>query len=283
MNHFETARWAFGIAWCAGGVGVLLLATFVSSLISKRNSVIDVAWGFGFAIVAGVSFGWSAGHGNELSRVLLLLLPVLWGARLGTYIGLRQRGAGEDPRYTQLLDRAAATAPGTSRTILAIRKIYVPQALSILVISMPVQVGMYSSAAPGILTWIGIAVWAVGILFESVGDFQLASFKADPEHRGKIMDRGLWKFTRHPNYFGDACVWWGIFLVVAGHWPGWLTVLAPLVMNGLLVRGTGKATLEHHMGDRPGFADYVRSTSGFFPAPPSLTRAINRLVAAHRS
>jgi steroid 5-alpha reductase family enzyme len=276
VHGFDTARWASGIGLNAAGLAVLMAITYLASRRTGRNSVIDVAWGLGFAVVAAISFGWSAGHGDTATRLLALLLPALWGLRLGTYIGLRQRGAEEDPRYTDMLDRAERKYPRLSRNLLAIIKIYAMQGVSVLVISMPVQVAMYENRRPGVLAWLGVALWAVGVFFEGVGDFQLARFKGDRTNKGKIMNQGLWSLTRHPNYFGDACVWWGIFLVAAGHWPGWVTVLAPLAMNTLLARGTGKKTLEKHMGDRPGFDDYIESTSGFFPLPPPLTRRLNR-------
>jgi len=283
MDRFDTVRWALGIAWCAAALAVLLAITYAAARALRRHSVIDVAWGFGFAVVAAVSFAWSSGHGNTATRVLLLVLPVSWGVRLGSYIGYRQRGAAEDPRYTDLLDRAQEKSPGVGRNVLAIRRIYLLQGVSMLSISMPVQVGMYLPRGPGGFAWAGLGVWVIGVFFEAVGDRQLARFKADPANKGRIMNRGLWAWTRHPNYFGDACAWWGVYLVVAAQWPGWVTVFAPLAMNLLLARGTGKATLERHMHDRPGFAEYVRSTSGFFPSPPPLTRAFNRLVAGRRS
>lgn len=276
MSEFDTARWASGIALSAAGLAALMTVSYLASRQTGRNSVIDVVWGPAFAVVALISFGWSAGHGATQTRVLALVLPALWGLRLGAYIGLRQRGADEDPRYTDMLDRAERKHPRMSRNLLAILKIYAMQGFTVLAISMPVQVGMYEGRGPGALAWAGVAVWLVGLFFEGVGDYQLARFKADTANRGTIMNRGLWSLTRHPNYFGDACVWWGIFLVVAGHWPGWVTVLAPLAMNLLLARGTGKKTLENHMGDRPGFDDYVASTSGFFPLPPPVTRRLNR-------
>lgn len=276
MHGFYTVRWAEGIGLCAAGLLILLLVTFTAGRRAGRYSVVDVAWGLGFALVAAVTFGWSSGHGNTGMRVLLLVLAAAWGLRLGSYIGIRQRGADEDPRYTDMLDRAEQKYPGASRNLLALLKIYGTQGVSIFLISMPVQVGAYERRGPGALAWVGAGIWLVGVFFESVGDYQLARFKADPANKGMIMNRGLWGWTRHPNYFGDACVWWGIFLVAAGHWPGWVTVLAPLAMNALLARGTGKATLEKHMGSRPGFDDYLDSTSGFFPLPPPLTRLLHR-------
>ncbi len=278
MDHFDVARWGVGAALCLAGLAVLMALTYAAGRRVHRHSVIDVAWGFSFAVVAAISFGYSAGHGNTATRILLLVLPCVWGARLGTYIGIRQRGADEDPRYTAMLDRASEKYPAVNRALLAIGKIYVLQAVSVLLISAPIQVGMYQAGDPGVLAWVGVAAWALGVAFEGVGDYQLAAFKSDPANKGTIMQRGLWGWTRHPNYFGDACVWWGIYLVAAGHWPGWLTIAAPVAMNLLLARGTGKATLEKHMGERPGFAEYVDSTSGFVPLPPPLTRFLHRLT-----
>lgn len=278
MQQFDTSRWAGGIGLSAAGLVVVMAVTYAAARRTGRNSVIDVAWGPAFAVVALISFGWSAGHGDTTTRALLLALPAAWGLRLGTYIGLRQRGADEDPRYVDMLDRAQRQYPRAGRNLLAMLKIYATQGISVLAISMPVQVGMYERRGPGVLAWVGVALWLVGVFFEGIGDYQLARFKADASNKGKIMNRGLWSLTRHPNYFGDACLWWGIFLVAAGHWPGWITVLAPLAMNALLASGTGKKTLETRMGDRPGFTDYVHSTSGFLPLPPPVTRRLHRVA-----
>ena len=115
----------------------------------------------------------------------------------------------------------------------------------------------------------GVALWCVGLFFEATGDAQLHKFKRDPAHRGVVMDRGLWRYTRHPNYFGDACVWWGMYLITLTAGP-WLltTVLSPIVMTTLLTRVSGKDLLERHLAHRPGYAEYVERTSGFIPLPP---------------
>ncbi|WP_242677392.1 DUF1295 domain-containing protein [Streptomonospora litoralis] len=228
-----------------------------------RHSVVDVAWGTGFALVAVVTVVLSAGYGDPVRTVVASGLATVWGVRLAVHIGSRQRGAEEDPRYAELLARA----PG-SRDAYALRTVYLLQGALIWAISLPVQAAGY---LPGPAAWplaAGVAVWLLGFLFEAVGDAQLARFKADPANRGRIMDRGLWAWTRHPNYFGDACVWWGLFLMVADSWWGLLTLPAPVAMTLLLTVGSGMRLLERRMRERPGWADYARRTSGFFPLPP---------------
>ena len=137
-------------------------------------------------------------------------------------------------------------------------------------VSLPLQVAMYERASLGIVTWLGVAVWAVGFGFETVGDWQLRRFRASPSHAGRVLDRGLWRYTRHPNYFGDAVVWFGLWLLACSHWLGFVLVASPAYMTNMLVRHTGKRLLEKHMARSKGtaYADYVSRTSGFFPWPP---------------
>ncbi|WP_179646642.1 DUF1295 domain-containing protein [Spinactinospora alkalitolerans] len=240
-----------------------MAVTFAVALRLGRHSVVDVAWGAGFAVVALVTAVMSAGHGDPARTWLVCGLTAVWGVRLAVHIARRGRGRGEDPRYVRLL----AGAPG-SPTAYALRMVYGLQGVLLWLISMPVQVAAYTGGQLGPLAAAGAALWLVGLVFEALGDAQLARFRADPANRGRIMDRGLWAWTRHPNYFGDACVWWGIFLVAAQPWPGALTFPAPAAMTWLLVAGSGKRLLEEHMSGRPGWSDYVRRTSGFVPLPP---------------
>jgi steroid 5-alpha reductase family enzyme len=138
---------------------------------------------------------------------------------------------------------------------------------------LPVQVALFVPRPPGVLCWVGAALWAVGLFFETVGDWQLTRFRADPANRGTVLDHGLWRYTRHPNYFGDACVWWGLFLCVADTPLGWATVVSPLVMTYLLANGSGKPMLERQLANaKPGYAEYVARTSGFLPLPPRRPR-----------
>ena len=148
-------------------------------------------------------------------------------------------------------------------------KVFLLQSAIAWFVAFPVVISAFERRGPGPLAWVGVAIWAVGVFFEATGDQQLLTFKADPAHKGKTMDRGLWRYTRHPNYFGDACVWTGIFLVAAEHLPGIATILSPVAMVLLLTMGSGKPITERKMArEKPDFAAYAARTSGFFPLPP---------------
>jgi steroid 5-alpha reductase family enzyme len=271
MSHFATDEFLTGLGVTGVAVAAVMVVTWVVARLVGRYNVIDVAWGLGFVAVAVTSFGWSSGHGDDTQRALVLVLVAVWGVRLATYIGWRSRGHGEDPRYAALLARAAGNP-----TTAALVRIFAPQALAIWFISLPTQVAMYERDPWVPMMVVGTVVWLVGFAFESVGDAQLARFRAHPGNRGQVMDRGLWHFTRHPNYFGDACLWWGIFLVACAQWQGALTILSPVLMTWTLVAKTGKALLEQDIADRrPGYADYVARTSGFVPLPPKRTVRTN--------
>jgi steroid 5-alpha reductase family enzyme len=242
-------------------VVVLMGVTAVVGRRQGRVSVVDTAWGIGFAVVALV--GAVAGSGSGPRRLLLLAMVSLWGLRLAWHMHRRNAGKGEDPRYAAMLDGI----PGDP-FVVAVRKVYAVQGVAVWFVSLPIQV---SAASGGGVVWVvvlGVALWALGLTFEAVGDRQLRDFKADPANRGTVMDRGLWSWTRHPNYFGDASVWWGIFLVAASAWPGVLAVLSPLAMTYFLVYATGARLLEQHMAQRPGYAAYQQRTSYFLPRPP---------------
>lgn len=245
------------------GVAIgLIVLTFGIALLRRRYDTIDSVWGLGFAAIAVVTFGIS--NGNLVTRIVITALTVIWGVRLSVHIHTRNHGHGEDARYAAMVKKAGA-AP---RRYLFFR-VYLLQAALMWLISFPVQVGQYASGGLNVFGWLGIAVWLVGIGFESVGDAQLRRFKADPANAGTVLDTGLWRYTRHPNYFGDACVWWGLYLLACHGWAGAATVVAPLIMTALLANGSGKPLLEKSMlARRPAYADYVRRTSGFIPLPP---------------
>ena len=250
----------FLIVTAASAAVVALLMSFVAGHVRRggRIAVVDVVWGTGFIAVALLS---ALVADQKVRPLLLLALVGAWGGRLAWHISRRARGAGEDPRYEKLL------ASGSGGLV---RKVLLPQGLAIWFVSLPVQVSAVTTGDIGIWTWLGVAVWLLGMAFESVGDAQLAAYKKDPA-RGPVMDRGLWRYTRHPNYFGDACVWWGIWLIAADVWPGVLTVLSPAAMTFFLVFATGARLLERSMMKRPGYPEYAERTSMFFPLPPKKT------------
>jgi steroid 5-alpha reductase family enzyme len=261
---------AFGWAALAAACSVLALvvAAFAVGARTGRHSVMDIAWGASIAVAGVASFLASQGHGAPARRWLLLATALTWGCRLGWHVAVRARGAGEDPRYRDLLDRA----PG-SRTWYAVRVVYLPQLLILWIACLPLPAGMTQQSAPGAVTAIGLVIWLTGFAFETAGDRQLARFRGDPANRGQIMDRGLWRYTRHPNYFGDACMWWGLFLISYGSPVQLLTLISPLLMTFILTRGTGQRMTDRRMArGRPGYRAYAARTSGFIPLPPRRPR-----------
>ena len=252
------------LAVVAASLATAAAAMAVTAFVARRLgrvSVVDVAWGLVFVAIAWVSFLVGTGCGRSL---VLAVLVTLWGARLAWHIRRRALGAGEDPRYARLL----AAAPEGRRFAYAVRRVFVVQGLTAWFVSLPVQVAASTDSALGWVAWLGVVVWLVGVVFEAVGDAQLAAFKRDPGSRGRVMDRGLWSWTRHPNYFGDAAVWWGVWLVSAEAWPGVLTVLSPVAMTYVLAFATGARLLESEMAKRPGYPEYMERTSMFVPRPP---------------
>jgi steroid 5-alpha reductase family enzyme len=243
-------------------VVVVFGATFGISRRIGRANVVDVAWGLGFVAVAAVAA--VLGRGDPARRILLLVLVAVWGLRLAVHIHSKTAGKGEDPRYRALL-RGDFSAGNV------LRRVFLIQAASAWFVSLPLQLSATAGSTPAAL-WpvlgLGIALWVVGVLFEAVGDHQLKLFKADPANKGRIMDRGLWAWTRHPNYFGDASVWWGLWLITLTGPLSLLTVGSPALMTYFLVYATGARLAEKFMAERPGFSEYRSRTSFFIPRPP---------------
>jgi steroid 5-alpha reductase family enzyme len=242
-------------------LAVLHSATFAVGRRIGRYNVVDVAWGAGFVAVAAA--GAALGHGDPPRRWLLLALVAIWGLRLSWHIQRKTAGNKEDPRYEALL-RDATPAQ-------VVRKVFVLQGFITWFVSLPLQLSAVTGPTPKSLTAVtvvGVAVWLVGVAFEAFGDRQLRVFKSDPANRGVVMDRGLWAWTRHPNYFGDAAVWWGLWLITINGWLSLATVVSPLVMTYFLVQVTGARLTEKLMAGRPGFEEYKSRTAFFFPRPP---------------
>ncbi|MHA6757829.1 DUF1295 domain-containing protein [Streptacidiphilus sp. PAMC 29251] len=265
MSGIDGSALLVALAAGLGAAVLVLLVTFAIGVRLGLHRVVDVAWGLAFCAVAVTGYVLSSGHGDPGRRLLVLLLVLVWGLRLAAHIWWRGRGHPEDPRYQKLLSKV----PPERRNGYALRIVYGLQAGLVWLVSLPVQVALFVPHPPGVLAWTGAGLWAVGLFFEAVGDRQLTRFRADPANRGHVLDTGLWRYTRHPNYFGDACVWVGLFLQVADTPIGWATVVSPLVMCYLLINGSGKPMLEKQLSSsKPGYAQYVARTSGFFPLPP---------------
>ncbi len=221
----------------------------------------DTVWGLGFAVVAVVTC--VLADGDLAPRLVTTALTVVWGVRLAVHLHLRNRDKPEDHRYAAIMERAG----GNPRPHMFVR-VFLVQAGVMWFVSLPVQAAQYADSF-GVLAWVGVAVWAVGFGFEAVGDHQLTVFARDRSTRGEVLDTGLWRYTRHPDYFGDAAVWWGLYLLACATWAGAAMVLSPIAMTYTLARGTGKPLTEEHLtSSRPGYAEYVARTSGFFPLPP---------------
>jgi steroid 5-alpha reductase family enzyme len=245
-------------------VGVFVVLWIVSLRI-RNASIVDVWWGPGFALIALLSFA-LAPDGPLPRRPLVLILTALWGLRLGIHLLVRNAGRGEDFRYAAMRKHWGDAFPLKSLTT-----VFLLQAVLMWLVSLPVQVALQGQTPAALGAWdaLGIVVFAIGLFFETVGDAQLARFKADPANAARVMDRGLWRFTRHPNYFGDACAWWGLWLIACAVPGGFWSIVGPIVMTVLLTRVSGVPMLERTIGRRrPGYDEYVRRTSAFLPRPP---------------
>ncbi|MEN9644860.1 MAG: hypothetical protein RL238_1529 [Actinomycetota bacterium] len=259
MSAVTTALTTAGLT-----IVVLMIGTWLLSLALKNASIVDIVWGFGFVCVA-----WAVrlrvDEGLDARQNLLVLMTTVWGLRLAGYLFWRNHGKGEDYRYKAMRKHWGPRFP-----LISLGTVFGLQGVLMFIVSLPVQLGQTRDTPDlGWLAYLGIAVWLVGLFFEVVGDAQLAKFKADASNQGKVMNRGLWKYTRHPNYFGDACVWWGIALVAAETTVGKFGLIGAVVMTILLRRVSGVVLLEKSLSKRKeGYAEYVARTSAFIPRPP---------------
>lgn len=277
-----------------------LFCLWIVSVVVKDASLVDIFWGFGFVIVAATCLYLAP----DMTPYFIALCgaPIIWGLRLSAYLGARNLGKGEDYRYQNMMKRAVKT--GLSETKWRLRSlltIYFGQGLLIMIISAPIWVGVAtgltnpepipdhipdsltqgdisasSQTAVTLGTWtiIGGLIWFIGYLFEAIGDWQLARFKKEhknysgPYADKPILNTGLWKYSRHPNYFGNALIWWGIWLMACQTPLGWVTIFAPLIMTILLTKISGRDLLERRLKTRKAYADYIRTTPSFFPRVP---------------
>lgn len=241
--------------------GIVIVLWLVSTKL-RNVSIIDIFWGSGFVLLAWTSLVFSGQFGVR-SLVLVSMVSV-WGLRLSAYLAWRNFGQPEDYRYAAMRQHHGTRFPRVS-----LFTVFGLQGFLLWIIALPIQVGISESELWQGWCWIGVVIWLTGLLFESVGDFQLARFKADPANRGRVMAHGLWRYTRHPNYFGDFLVWWGLYLVAAQPASWWWTIVGTLLMSFLLIRVSGVRMLEKAMPSRvQGYEQYVQTTSPFLPMPP---------------
>ena len=258
MLDFAAAALAFGV------VAVVAVGSWLVSLVRNDVSIVDALWSLMFLSMLTVYFLLTdAGHARAW---VILALASVWALRLSVFIACRNHGEPEDYRYREIRRNNEPHFRFKSFYI-----VFGLQAVLAGVIAVPLLVAVSGTAALGWLDAIGACLWLIGMFFEVVGDHQLARFKADAENRGKVLDTGLWRFTRHPNYFGEFAIWWGYFFfsLAAG---GWWTVFSPVLMSFLLLKVSGVALLERSISQRrPEYVEYVRKTNAFFPGPPRVS------------
>ncbi|HVS68753.1 MAG TPA: DUF1295 domain-containing protein [Mycobacteriales bacterium] len=269
MSDFGGNHFATGLAVTAVVDVAIFAVTWLIARRIGRYNIVDITWGLSILAITAAAYGWSAGTGGDSARrALVLAMTALWAIRLATHIGRRNHGHGEDPRYAAILRKAPGSVP-----LYAVRRVFVPQAVIAFAISMPQQVAMFQRGSRPILDVIAALVFITGFGFESIADAQLARFMRTRSGSHEVMDRGLWRYSRHPNYFGESLLWFGLWLPAAGDWRGLVTVISPVVVTYLVGFATGKPLLEKGMAKRkPAYAEYMAKTSGFVPLPPRRPR-----------
>lgn len=242
-------------------VVLMMIFGWLLSLVLKNVTVVDSLWGLGFVLIAWQTFFSANGFAGR--GLLIACLVTIWGLRLCAYLTWRNWGKGEDPRYGLWREKS-----GKNFWIVSLFKVFLLQSLFLWAISISIQYGV-AAETPGKFTWldwIGLTLWSIGFVFEAVGDWQLAAFKSNPANKGKVMDRGLWAYTRHPNYFGECLIWWGIFVIVLSAPSSWWTVLSPLIITSVLLKMTGIPLTEKTLkARRPGYQEYIQRTNAFIP------------------
>ena len=250
----------------AGVILGAVLLLWLISIVIRDASIIDMFFAVILMIVTAVSY--LAGDGSPDRQLLVLILVALWGLRITTHLIKRNWGHGEDPRYTKL---RSWVKDDRSFNLLSLRKVFLLQGVVLWFTSLPVQFSM-SYSEPAALGWpamIGTVLWTLGFLCEWIADIQLTRFRADESKRGTVLRSGLWKYSRHPNYFGELCVWWGLFLIACDNPLGIATIIGPLVYSYLVINVTGQRTLDKKLArEKPGYQEYMESTSGLIPWPP---------------
>ncbi len=242
-------------------ISIYATGWFIVSLIVKRNDIADIAWGLGHIALTIFYFFTTP---NFSRTVLLYVLVIVWGVRLTIHIYMRNKGKKEDFRYKQWREQW-----GKLFFIRSFLQVYILQAMLLLCIIFPLIVASsYPQYELHIFDMFGVVIWGIGFFFETVGDYQLLKFKQNPKNKGKILQHGLWKYTRHPNYFGEVTMWWGIFCIALSSPYGILAVISPITITVLILFVSGIPMLEKKYKGNKAFEAYKKRTSVFFPLPP---------------
>ena len=243
-------------------VVIYMTVWFIIAQALRRNDVADVAWGTGFIVVALSTMILTEGIAPR--GLFVMFLVMLWGVRLACHIFFRNRGKDEDSRYKKWKQ-----GWGKHAVVRAYFQVFFLQGLLIVVISLPVTIVVKSAQnSLSVFDVFGVCIWFAGFAFEAVGDYQLMKYKRNPANKGKIMMQGLWKYTRHPNYFGEVALWWGVYFIALSVPWGWATILGPVTITYLILKVSGIPLLEEKYKDNPEFLKYKKRTSAFFPLPP---------------
>lgn len=240
---------------------VYVTGWFIISLLKKRNDVADIAWGLGFVVIAGYcSMSYLPGQVS----LLVYILTAIWGIRLSMHIALRSNGKPEDFRYKKWREEW-----GRSFIIRSYLQVYILQGCFMVIISTPIiMAGVTPAQTFNTYTYIGFFIWLIGFVFEAVGDYQLMIFIRHKKNKSDIIQTGLWKYTRHPNYFGEVLLWWGIFIIVLPLPYGLWAIISPVTISYLLLYVSGIPLLEAKYKNNEQFQDYKKRTSAFFPMVP---------------
>jgi steroid 5-alpha reductase family enzyme len=248
--------------WLSAGTVILglMILLWLLSLALRNASIVDIFWGTGFVIVAWAAFVFTP-DGFLPRKLLLAALVTIWGLRLSIHILRRNWGKPEDFRY-----QAWRNQHGRKWWWYSFFQVFLLQGVLLTIVAAPLLAAQLSPtpARLGVLDFIALPLWAIGFFFEAVGDWQLKRFRSDPANKGRVLDRGVWRYTRHPNYFGDSAQWWAYYLIAASA-GGWWTIFSPILMTTLLLRVSGVSLLEKTLDSRPGYKEYSERTSEFIP------------------
>ncbi|MFX0000664.1 MAG: DUF1295 domain-containing protein [Candidatus Hodarchaeota archaeon] len=249
---------------------IYLFIAFVVGTIKKNNGLMDIFYGPGYSVVAltSVIYYFIINNTVNIRQIIVTVLVIIWSIRLATYVFIRNRGKPEDYRYAAMRRRWK-----TNIILKSLIRVYIFQGIVIFIVAFPVWFVNISPNPPlesfvdfiGLTLWIGIIVWLIGFLFETFGDYQLYRFKQDPNNKGKVLDKGLWKYSQHPNYFGEVTQWWGIYIIALATPFGFISIIGPIFITYMIIKVSGIRLLDKRFEGDDKYAEYKRKTRVFFP------------------